>query len=217
MGDRGTMVAEVRLLAEAGFGVLAFDWPGLGESQGRVLWNQQARHALVAAIDWLAARSEVDAGRIGGLGFSMGGVVLTQVAADDVRIRALVIEAAAPDFRDFVRTNRGSLGALSEWAGRLALRGSGLLDPSFDTTNAIVRIAPRPVLIVGGADDEAVPVASLDKIYAAARDPKSRWIIGGAAHGNYDAADQAGYAQKLTEFFRLNLAAPAAPGVPESR
>ncbi len=80
-GDRSMMLPEIRVLARAGFGVLAFDWPGLGRSGGNVRWNAQARHALGAAIDWLASRKDVDPARIGGLGFSIGGYVMTQVAA----------------------------------------------------------------------------------------------------------------------------------------
>jgi uncharacterized protein len=205
-GDRGTMLAEVRLLAKAGIGVLAFDWPGLGESEGLVRWDGQARGALVAAIDWLAARAEVDAGRIGALGFSMGGVMVAQVAAEDERIRAVVLEAPAADFRDYVRVNSRNGGAWTEWAGRLALRGSGLLDAGSDSTAAIWRIAPRPVLIVGGGNDAAVPRASLDKLYGAARDPRSLWIIDGAGHGNYHAAAPGPYAATLADFFGRNLA-----------
>src|SRR5580698_5164474 len=44
--DRSTMLPEIRLLADAGFGVLAFDWPGLGESEGPILWGSGARNAL---------------------------------------------------------------------------------------------------------------------------------------------------------------------------
>src|SRR5262245_22106087 len=37
--DRSTMLPELRMLAEAGYGVLGFDWPGLGASGGEVRWN----------------------------------------------------------------------------------------------------------------------------------------------------------------------------------
>jgi dipeptidyl aminopeptidase/acylaminoacyl peptidase len=203
--DRGAMLAEVRLLAAAGFGVLAFDWPGMGESEGCVRWDGPARRALVAAIDWLSSRTEVDAHRIGGLGFSIGGVVLTQVAADDARIRAVVLEAPAANFRDFVHVNSGRWGPFSEWAGRLAIRNSGLLDPSFEPTAVIARISPRAVLIVGGTNDRAVPGPSLGKLYDAAREPKLLWVVEGAGHGDYHAVAATQYTTKLTEFFSSHL------------
>jgi dipeptidyl aminopeptidase/acylaminoacyl peptidase len=203
--DRIAMLAEVRLLAEAGFGVLAFDWPGMGGSTGTIRWDGQTRRALVAAIDWLAARPEVDAGRIGALGFSIGGVVLTQVASQDMRIRAVVLEAPAPDFRDFVHVASGRWGAFSEWFGRLALRDSGLLDPAYEVTALVGKLAPRPVLVIGGTEDKAVPGPSVRKIYDAAREPKALWIVDGAGHGNYAAVAAARYSARLTEFFGSNL------------
>jgi dipeptidyl aminopeptidase/acylaminoacyl peptidase len=207
MADRGTMLAELQLLADAGFGVLAFDWPGLGESAGNIRWDGQARRALLAAIGWLGSQPGVDPRRIGGLGFSMGGVILAQVAAEDARIRAMVLESAAPDFRDYVHVNSGTWGPLSEWAGSLALRNSGLLDPAFAASAVIGRISPRPVLIIGGTRDTAVPGASLHKLYEAAGEPKSLWMIEGAGHGNYHDVAAVPYAARLAGFFGSNLSA----------
>src|SRR5205807_1153715 len=62
--DRASMLDEIRLLSAGGFGVLAFDWPGLGESEGRILWGSEARDALSSAIDWISAKPDVDASRI---------------------------------------------------------------------------------------------------------------------------------------------------------
>jgi len=86
--DRSVLLPEIHLLANAGFGVLAFDWPGNGESEGHVQWGEGERQALRAAVDWLAHRTEVDAHKIGGLGFSIGGYMMAQVAATDTRLHA---------------------------------------------------------------------------------------------------------------------------------
>jgi uncharacterized protein len=203
--DRSAMLAEIRLLADAGFGVLAFDWPGLGQSVGMIRWDGQARRALVAAVDWLDSRSEVDPTRIGALGFSIGGFVLTQVAAVDRRFRAVVLEAPPPGFEDYLHEHCWRWGYLSEWAGRLAIRNSGLLDPAFEPERIIARISPRSVLLLGGTNDTEVPGRLVSKLYNAAHDPKSLWIVEGAGHGNYSVVATAEYAKKLTEFFRINL------------
>ena len=43
--DRSSLLPELRVLSGAGYGVLAFDWPGLGESQGTIRWDL-ARQAI---------------------------------------------------------------------------------------------------------------------------------------------------------------------------
>jgi fermentation-respiration switch protein FrsA (DUF1100 family) len=130
---------------------------------------------------------------------------LTQVAAGDARIRAVVLESPAPDFRDFVHVNSRKWGVVSEWAARLALRDSGLLDAGFEPTAFIARISPRPVLLIGGTGDRSVPPSSLQKLYDAARDPKSLWVVKGAGHGNYHDVAAEQYTAVLTDFFRRNL------------
>src|SRR6202011_3732713 len=48
--DRSSLLAETRILADAGFGVLALDLPGQGASGGKTLWGVPERHAISAAI-----------------------------------------------------------------------------------------------------------------------------------------------------------------------
>ncbi len=147
------MVAELRVLTGAGYGVLAFDWPRLGHSEGTVRWDGQARRALTAAVDWLSARSEVDPRRIGGLGFSIGGFVMAQVAARDSRLRAVVLEAAPPDFEDYLRLHNTRWGILGAWPAHWAVRDSGLLDMAVAPVRLVDQIAPRPLLLLAGSVD----------------------------------------------------------------
>ena len=62
-------MGETRTLAQAGFGVPAFDRPGDGASGGSGPRGLPERRALGAAIDRLAKRPDV-ATRLGGMGFS---------------------------------------------------------------------------------------------------------------------------------------------------
>jgi uncharacterized protein len=101
--DRSSMLDEIRLLSRAGFGVLAFDWPGDGESGGEVRWGSGERNALSAAIDWLEQQPDVARGKLGAFGFSMGGYFTIQVAAADPRLRAVVIAAAPTSFLAYTR------------------------------------------------------------------------------------------------------------------
>jgi uncharacterized protein len=205
--DRSSMLPELRLLAAAGFGVLAFDWPGDGDSGGRgdIHYGPIERHALTAALTWVAERPEVDPNRIGGLGFSIGGFLMTQVAALDPRLRAIVIEAAPPDYEEYLRRLHGRWSFVSEWPAYWAVRNTGLVPGRMSPREVIGEISPRPILIIGGALDEAVSPAMVNELYAAAREPKSLWLVPGARHGGYWQAAPGDYQRHLLGFFNAGL------------
>ncbi len=205
--DRSSMLAELRLLAAAGFGVLAFDWPGDGDSEGRgdIHYGPIEQHALMSALTWLAARPEIDPNRIGGLGFSIGGFLMTQVAAVDPRLRAVVIEAAPPDYEEYLRRLHGRWSFLSEWPAYWAVRNTGLVPGRMSPRDVIGAISPRSILIIGGALDEVVSPAMVMELYAAAREPKSLWMVPGAHHGGYSRAAAEDYQRHLVGFFNAGL------------
>lgn len=203
--DRSTMLAELRILSEASFGVLAFDWPGNGASEGDVRWNIQERQALSAAIDWLSRRRDVVGGQVGGLGFSMGGYIMAQVAAKDTRLRAIVLLATPSDYAELTHWQHRKWGWLSEWPAELALRRSGMPTTEQRPVDVVGEIAPRPLAVVRGDADDTVPEFMTRSIYAAARAPKALLIIPGAKHGGYAQAAPDAYRSWLVRFFTTNL------------
>ncbi len=199
--DRAQVLPEARALVERGFGVLLFDWPGHGESAGEVHWQEGERRALGAAIDWLVARPDVDARRLGVLGFSMGGYVVAQVAAVDPRLRAVALAGTPPDVAEQSGWMFGGYGPLSRLPARWALARGGLRLDETQPRAAVAAIAPRPVLIIAGTTDHTVPIAMARELHAAARDPKDLLVVEGADHGQYDAVAPAAYRAKLLAFF----------------
>ena len=83
---------NARVLAEAGYAVLAFDYKGWGESEGqRTRLDPHGRVADVqAALTFLGARQEVDERRLGLYGTSYGGATAVWTAAIDRRVRCIV-------------------------------------------------------------------------------------------------------------------------------
>ena len=70
------LVQYAERFAAAGFATLVFDYRYWGESSGEPRFHvapMEFRADIRAALDFLAARPEVDANRIGGWGISMGG------------------------------------------------------------------------------------------------------------------------------------------------
>lgn len=203
--DRTSMLAEFRLLADAGFGVLAFDWPGCGLSSGSAHWNEQERQALGAAITWLQARSDVDPAKIGGLGFSIGSYIMAQVSARDQRIRAVVLEGTPTGYRDAIEWQNRKWGELSEIPARWALKKYGFMNGELRPLDSIAQIAPRPLLLVTGDKDDEIPPFMARTLFAAAGSPKSIYVVSGAGHENYSQIGGKAYQIKIVEFFTAGL------------
>ena len=68
-----------------------FNFRGVGGSQGSFGGGVAEQEDVVAAISWLASQPEVDAGRMGLLGYSFGAGVALPVACRDKRIQAMVL------------------------------------------------------------------------------------------------------------------------------
>ena len=53
---------------------------------------------------------------------------------------------------------------------------------AFDPVEVIDRIAPRPLLLIHGVEDEIIPVASAHVLYRRAGEPKELWLMDGLKH-----------------------------------
>ena len=83
---------NARVLAEAGYVVMSFDYKGWGDSEGPK--SRLAPYSRVAdvqaALTFLGAQPEVDAARLGIYGTSYGGATVVFVAAVDPRVKCVV-------------------------------------------------------------------------------------------------------------------------------
>lgn len=83
---------NARVLCDAGYAVLTFDYKGWGKSEGAR--DRLAPHSRVAdvqaAMTFLSAQPQVDANSIGLYGTSYGGATVVWTAAIDERVRCVV-------------------------------------------------------------------------------------------------------------------------------
>ena len=155
---------QARMLVRHGYGVLLLDARGYDGSDGDPnLFGWSDAKDIDAAVAWLQRRPDVKGGRIGGIGFSVGGEMLLQAAASNTGLRAVVSEGAgARSVReDLLRGPQGWL-ALPEAAFQTAAVAvmSGTAPPP-SLTDLVPRIAPRPTLLIyaghGAGGEELQP------------------------------------------------------------
>jgi dipeptidyl aminopeptidase/acylaminoacyl peptidase len=207
--NRASLMPELRFLAGDGFGILAFDLPGHGESGGKGIFGLEPAEAVQSAVDFVLKQADVHDGRVGVAGFSYGGAIVSRASATDCRMKAVALIATPADAIEQTRAEYARYGRAAQ-IGALAvysLRGIDLTGER--PLNYVGKIAPRPLLLVGGAEDQTVPLEQTRALYAAAHDPKRFVIIAHGAHGKFAEADSS-YSSALRGFFESALLTPAA-------
>jgi pimeloyl-ACP methyl ester carboxylesterase len=205
---RASLVGEARILADAGHGVLLFDFPGHGESGGKVNFGRSATAAVEGAVDFLASRREVDSSRIGALGFSDGGVAVADAAVADQRIRATALVATPGDADRQTREEYQRFGPVAVYSALLAYRLRGVHLDSLRAIADVASISPRPLAIFGGVEDGVVPLVEARDLFAAARPPRELHVVAHGNHGEYIQKDTL-YGADLGRFFSRTLGSPA--------
>ena len=175
-----THLGFVAWLPAEGVNVLTIDYRGYGGSGGTpslsgVHQDAEASFAAVLSMEGVAGRP------VGVFGQSLGGsVAITALARSPLKSRfcLLVIDSAFASYRRIIRDK------LAEFPLTRPLQGllSSGIDNGFDPVEEIATLAPMPVLILHGGEDQVVPVAHARALFAAAGEPKQLWVVHNAGH-----------------------------------
>jgi hypothetical protein len=161
-----------RALQQRGVASLALDLPFHGERDGGrdeipyrnplalvAAWTTAVRESR-AAIEWLAAEPEIDAERLGVIGYSLGGFLALMTAAEEPLVRAVALAAA------------GDLPDTTPYAA--------LVRRAVDPLRAVRKLHGRPLLLVNGRRDTTTRPAQAERLFAYAEEPKRlSWYDGG--------------------------------------
>jgi fermentation-respiration switch protein FrsA (DUF1100 family) len=196
-------------LVAAGFDVLAFDLRGAGESGGgTVTFGASEQWDVLGAVEQARA---LGAERVGVLGFSLGAASALLAAARSPAIDAVVADSAFANAGDALSHELQRYYRLPAPLASYALLHYRLVsgtDP-FDVApeEVIAGIAPRPVLLISGSDDETVPPSNSERLLAAAGSPATvqRWLVPGGGHTTSYLAAPAEYQRRIVDFFREAL------------
>jgi uncharacterized protein len=204
-GRLGTQ-AHARILARHGYGVLLFDRRGEGSSEGggnMLGWGGDKD--IVAAVDWLKKRPDVDPRRIGGIGFSVGGELMLEAAAKDPDLAAVVSDGAGA--RQLLESKK-ALPSQTFWPmspGFALLNAAvGIFSdtaPPATLTELVPRIAPRPLLFIWAPDGGNETEVLTPEYHRVAGPNASLWAIPHAKHIKGIEAQPRAYERRVVAFF----------------
>jgi dienelactone hydrolase len=154
------------------------------------------------ASAYLQNRSEVDAQRIGILGFSIGGQIALRSAAQSDQIKAVVAEepgfariSDVPDMPGLM----DNFYDVSYWLGEkwLSLRTGASIPAGI--VDELKRMTPRPILFTATGQDYGR--ALVRHFYEQAAEPKEWWEVPETDHGNSLRTRPEEYEQTVVGFF----------------
>jgi len=173
-----------RLAGEMGWLAMALAFRGCGGSEGSFSLGGWLAD-LHAAVDHLHATEDVSGVWLAG--FGTGGALAICAAADDPQVRGVASLGAPADFDDWASHPK----RLLEHAREVGMIADGAFPADFDEWTRELRdlravacagrLAPRPLLVVHGSDDDLVPVFDA-RVLVDAHGAAELRIMNGAGH-----------------------------------
>lgn len=207
-GTRASMLWYAETLVKAGYGVLMYDERASGESGGdHRSYGWEDGPDVLGAVDFIRERVGKEQIPIGIAGCSMGGQIALQGGIQSPEIDAVwsdgpgIIRSAdnAPAqnvVHVLVKISNHMLDAM--YVQKLGIPAP---PPMIDQ---IHKIAPRPIMLVGGGTEKGVLGSEAPRIehYASFAGPNAQtWIIEEATHCDGPVQRPEEYARRLVEFF----------------
>jgi dipeptidyl aminopeptidase/acylaminoacyl peptidase len=187
-GDGGYPALAERFCSE-GYAAFFFNFRGAGDSGGNMDVYGWTRD-LEAVIGYLFELEGVDSSRLSLVGFSAGAATSVYVASKDERVASVAACACPAHFGLF--TESGEPQAIIERYREIGAIRDDDFPPSVEgwfhdlkivtPLDHVADIAPRPLLLVHGGQDETVPVEHARQLYKKAGNPKKLVIIDDAGH-----------------------------------
>jgi uncharacterized protein len=210
----GAVDLASRLVGQ-GYNVLLFDLRGHGISGGeRISGGYFERQDVLGAYDFLLSRSAA-AGRVGLIGFSLGGGVAIMTAADERGIVAVVADSAFADIDDLIAQETARKTFLSKdlvpmflpparlFADRLYGIDLGDISPERDASTLTF-----PILLIHGDADSRIPPSHSRRIQQQARFGSELWAPAGVDHVDAFLAQPDEYARRVIGYMEGRFADP---------
>jgi pimeloyl-ACP methyl ester carboxylesterase len=178
-----------RIATELGWKVLVFTFRGCGDSAGNFSFRGWLDDCL-AGITFM--REQPDVGGVWTCGFGTGGAIAICAAARDAGVKGVAAVSAPADFDDWANHPR----RLLQHAREVGIIHDSNFPSGFDSwarevrdvraTACVRELAPRPLLVLHGSEDDAVPVFDARVLADAHGDADLRIIEGGPHQLRHD-------------------------------
>lgn len=205
--DRAAMLPEAAILARHGYGVIMADLRAHGQSQGETItFGKYEVRDLEAQYQYLLTRSDVDPGKIGLLGNSMGATIAILYAAQNPAIKATLADSAFASLQDSIGKGVESLAHLPAFPFApliefFAEQETHSQASEISAVAHIHEISPRAVFLLQGGQDDIIPTDSGQRLYDAAGDPKALWFDARVGHTGFRRDQPAEYERRVIAFF----------------
>lgn len=183
--DQRSGLSLVPAFHDAGYHVLLFSYRGHGLSDGRkgsFTYGDAESKDVDAAVQFLHETKGVR--RIGLVGHSVGAVSAILSAARNAQVGAVVAVAPFTCVTEVWKTNRPSVVPpfILDWTLWVVEKTRGFRSEEICPMGVIDEIAPRPVLLIHGTEDRRITLEQVRRLFSAAEEPKSLWLVEGATH-----------------------------------
>lgn len=204
--NKSDVLSYAEMFYDHGYNTFFFDFRAHGKTRGKCTLGYMETRDLDGAITYLLGRSDVDKNKIGVLGCSMGGIVAIIGAAKNSAIKVVVADSGFYSFEKTVTKFAKLFYGLPKypfvppgiWFAQLR---AGFLATNADPMKYIRRISPRPVFLIGGANDVRIPPENQERLFSAAGEPKQLWIVPEADHLEARSLWPQEYEKRVSEFF----------------
>jgi len=191
------------------YNLLLFDFRYFGESQGRYTtagWKEQKD--VLAAIDYLKSRKDINKSKIGAIGFSLSASTFIMTKTSD--IKAIVADSPYASLDGIIEQSYfifpGPLKLPFVWITKLLAKITFGLNTKDISPEKDIKNIGIPILLIHGDRDSQIPVENSKVLYEASdKNLTELWLIEGADHGYSYASNPSEYEKRVLEFFDKHL------------
>jgi pimeloyl-ACP methyl ester carboxylesterase len=209
--SRGELLTLESALQDHQYNVFIFDFAAHGANAGVTTFGYNETEEVRAALNTLAARSDVDPTRFGLWGYNLGAYAALREAQNDKRVRALVLDSVYDKPKEMVKVGVEKNGLagfpLMVRAAELSFEYLNYKHRNDPPLSARINVlAGVPTLYIQALDDPEL-ANTTRQLFLKAPEPREQAII---PHGDFPSMnddDKRAYENRVVSFFLLRLPA----------